>query len=456
MRGSLSSKRLDKLPIGRYHDGHGLYLQILSPTNKSWLLRYQIGRHERWLGLGSLRLFSLPAARKRRDEAQRLLADGIDPIARKHAERAERRAAEAAARTDKARHKTFEECAAAFLAKHEASWSNAKHRGQWSNTLRDYAFPVIGKMDVADIKTPDVIRVLEHDNLWATRRPTGRRVLGRIERILNFAKASGFRSGDNPAAWTGHLRDLLPSNGNRVEHLAALPYAQVPAFVAELRQREGIAARALEFAILTAARRGEVVGATWDEVDLAAKTWTIPAERMKADREHRVPLAEPALELLRALPREKGNSFVFVGAKKGCGLFVSALAATLRRMKRSDITTHGFRSAFRDWAAEQTTYANHVCEMALAHSISSAVEKAYRRGDLYTKRRRLMSDWAKYVSSGSIVISYAVNSPARSLTPCNSLTRPLPATSSEVLIRDGDAAHKGEVVVPIRGIRRGR
>jgi integrase len=445
-RGKLTTRKVEKAALGRHFDGNGLYLQILSPTNKSWLLRYEIDGRERWLGLGGLRLFGLAAARKRRDDAQRLLADGIDPIERKHAERAERRDREAQARTNKARRKTFEECAAAFLAAHEASWSNAKHRQQWSNTFRDYAYPIIGKMNVADITTPDIIRVLEHDQLWATRRATGRRVLGRIERVLNFAKASGFRSGDNPAAWSGHLRDLLPSNGNRVEHLPALPYAEVPAFVAELRKREGVAARALEFAILTAARTGEVVGATWDEIDLAAKTWTIPAERMKADREHRVPLAEPALALLRALPREAGNPAVFLGATKGKGLFVTALAATVRRMRWAGVTTHGFRSSFRDWASEQTSYANHVCEQALAHAIGNAVEKAYRRGDLFNKRRRLMGDWGRYVTS-AIVISYAVNTPVSQESP----VLPTLNDRSEAQVRDGDP--KRDVVVPIRGRR---
>jgi integrase len=462
-RGNLTTKRIEKLPPGRYHDGNGLYLQILSPTNKSWLMRFEYNGRERWLGLGGLRLFPLAAARKRRDEAQRLLADGVDPIARKHTARAERRQQEATVRAHKTRRKTFAECAAAFLAAHEAEWTNAKHRQQWSNTLRDYAHPVIGAMDVADITTPDIIRILERDELWATRRATARRTLSRVERVLNFAKASGYRAGDNPAAWSGHLRDLLPSK-RVVEHHAALPYGEVPGFVAALRTHEGIAVRALEFIILTAARTGEVLGATLDEVDLAAKVWTVPAERMKADRQHRVPLAEPVLALLKALPREAGNPFVFIGTKKGRGLYPTSLAVALRRI-RPDITTHGFRSTFRDWVAETTAYPNHVAEQALAHSIGSAVEKAYRRGDLFNKRRRLMGDWARYVTSGPIVI-YQANTPVtpKTLIPSALPARPKPDfrpsqplpdfDPSVPLSGDGDRpSRSGEVVVPIRGRR---
>jgi integrase len=467
-RGKLTQKRIEKLVPGdgnnRHHDGNGLYLKVVSERAKSWFLRYELDGRERWMGLGPLRLFDLKAARRRAVEAARLVADGRDPIAEKHSARAERRAAEAAARIDKSRRKTFEQCAAAFLATHESGWTNAKHRGQWATTLKDYVFPVIGKLDVAAVATADVIRVLEHDDLWASRQATGRRVLGRVERILNYAKAAGLRAGDNPAAWTGHLRDLLPSK-RIVEHLPALPYGEVPAFLAELRKREGTSVRALEFTILTAARTGEVVGATWDEIDLDAKTWTIPAERMKAEREHRVPLSEPVVALLRALPREAGNPYLFISpTRKGLGLFATALARQLGRL-RTDITVHGFRSTFRDWCAESTSYPNHVCEQALAHSIGNAVEKAYRRGDLFNKRRRLMADWARYVVSYSSSYQGKPSVTPATLIPSALLACPKPEIDpnpplpeiapTETHNRDADRRQpkSANVVVSIRGKR---
>jgi hypothetical protein len=258
-KGNLTKKRIEKLKPGRHHDGNGL--QILSKTNRSWLLRYERDGRERWMGLGPLRLFPLAVAREKRNEAQRQLWEGIDPLDH-------RRRVKAQLASQQDRTKTFAECAEAFLAKHSDGWKNAKHRQQWASTLKIYAYPVLGRLSVADIATPHVDRMLEP--IWNEKQVTARRVLGRVERVLNFAKAAGYRAGENPAKWTGHLRDLMPANGKATEHFAALPYVELPAFMADLRVREGTAARALEFAIYAAARTGEVIGATWNEIDLRA------------------------------------------------------------------------------------------------------------------------------------------------------------------------------------------
>jgi integrase len=389
-KGPFTAKQVAALKDpGRYLDGHGLYLQVLSPTNRSWLLRYELNKRERWMGLGPLRLFGLKEARDKAREAQRKLWEGDDPI--DHNRRVKAQLA-----SDQDRTKTFAECAEAFLAKHSDGWKNAKHRWQWKSSLKTYANPVIGNLFVADIDTPHIVKVLERDGLWTTKHETARRVLGRIERVLNFAKASGYRAGDNPARWSGHLCDLLPSNGKAVEHLAALPYVDLPQFLADLRKRDGIAARALEFTILTAARTGETIGATWSEINLREKTWTISERRMKAGKEHKVPLADRALEVLKSLPREDGNPHVFIGPKAGEGLSNMAMTSTLRRMERSDITVHGFRSCFMDWAHDRTAFPKVVIDMALAHAVGDKVEAAYRRSDLFEKRKRLMAEWARY------------------------------------------------------------
>src|SRR5262249_6568062 len=292
---------------------------------------------------------------------------------------------------DAAKRKTFAECAEAFLKKHSNGWKNAKHRQQWQNTLRDYANPVIGKLFVSDIDTPHVVQVLERDDLWTTKRETARRVLGRVERILNFAKASGYRSGDNPAKWTGHLKNLLPTNGGGGGHHAAMDYDDVPALMAELRERTSLSARALEFTLLTAARTSETLGADWSEIDLSKRVWVIPADRMKAGKEHRVPLSDRVVEILRGFKSHRGPLFPL------SNMAMAELLKGLRPGERA--TVHGFRSSFRDWAAERTNFANEVCEQALAHTISNAVEKAYRRGNLFAKREQLMQAWAKYCAN---------------------------------------------------------
>ncbi|HVX56366.1 MAG TPA: integrase arm-type DNA-binding domain-containing protein, partial [Candidatus Saccharimonadales bacterium] len=376
---------------GRYGDGHGLYLQITHGGGKSWLLRYERGGRERWMGLGPLHTVGLKDARERARKARQQLIDGVDPLEAK-------RAAKSAQALAAARLLTFQEAAEQYFNTHEKKWRNAKHRAQFISTLRMYAFPVLGPLSVASIDLPLVLKVLEP--IWANKTETASRVRSRIEAVLEFATVRGFRAGENPARWRGRLEHVLPAPGRiaKPQHHPALPYAELPEFMQALRLREGVAARALEFLILTAARTGEVIGATWEEIDFNAKAWTVPAGRIKGGKEHRVPLSEATLGLLGSLPREDGNPFVFIGPPT-TGLSNMAMASVLDRMGRPDITVHGFRSTFRDWAAEQTSFPNHVVEMALAHVIGNKVEAAYRRGDLFEKRRRLMIDWTRYCTT---------------------------------------------------------
>jgi integrase len=387
---ALTTKRIAKLSKpGRYGDGHGLYLQVMSRTNRSWLLRYdRNGRGERWMGLGPLHTIDLAEARERARKARQQLLDGVDPLDARKAEHAARS-------VEAARTITFEKAAQAYYDAHERKWRNRKHAAQFLSSLKAHAFPKIGGLPVASIDTGLVLKVVEP--IWGDITETASRVRGRIESVLDWATVRGYRTGDNPARWRGHLSEVLPAREQiqKTKHHAALPFADLPEFVATLHEREGVAARALEFTILTAARTGEVIGATWVEIDLEQKVWTVPAGRIKGGREHRVPLSERALEILRALPREKNNRFVFIGPRKG-GLSNMAMTSTLLRMERGDITVHGFRSTFRDWAAERTNYPNHVVEMALAHVVGDKVEAAYRRGDLFAKRARLMAEWARY------------------------------------------------------------
>ena len=321
-------------------------------------------------------------------EARKLLLEGVDPIAARHEVRMH-------ARTVAARGMTFKQCAENFVAAHESSWRNEKHRGQWKSTLSRYAYPIIGDLPASAIDTALVIKIIEP--IWKEKAETASRLRGRIESVLDWAAVRGFRTGDNPARWRGHLEKLLPARGTikAVKHHAAIPYREMPEFMAALREREGISARALEWTILTAVRTGEAIGARRLEIDHAAKTWTIPGDRMKSRREHRVPLSARALEILSMLPRE--DEFVFPGARKGVPLSNMAMLELMRGIKPGYVP-HGCRSTFRDWAAETTNYPNHVVEMALAHVVGDKVEAAYRRGDLFEKRRRLMSDWARYCS----------------------------------------------------------
>jgi integrase len=380
----LTAKRVDHLhKPGRHPDGDGLYLQITETGVKSWVLRYERAGKERMMGLGPLRDFSLKEARERARRARQQIHDGIDPIAAKRAQRIVPTL-------------TFRQAVEAYNRLHEARWSSP--RPQFLSSLRQHAYPKLGDLPLPAIDTPAVLRVLEP--IWTTKTETASRVRQRIEAVLDWAMVSGHRpKGDNPARWRGHLAMILPAPGAiaKVQHHPALPWGEIGAFMRELRSREGVAARALEFTILTAARTSEVIGARWAEIDFDAATWTIPAERMKADKEHRVPLSAAAIELLRGLWTEANNDSMFIGQQTGRGLGDRALAEVLARMGRTNITVHGFRSSFRDWAAEVSHYPNHVVEMALAHAIGNAVERAYRRGDLFEKRRQLMAEWARFI-----------------------------------------------------------
>jgi integrase len=381
------ARRLLKQP-GRHLDGDGLYLQVVSETNASWVLRYERDGRERMMGLGSIKTFTLKEARSRARAKRQLLADGIDPLERKAAERTAR-ALEAAKAI------TFEQAARQYFDGHEAKWRNTKSRAQFLSTLETYAFPHIGGLSVAAIDTGLVLKVVEP--IWQTIPETADRTRRRIENVLDWCTVRGYRSGDNPARWRGHLSEALPDRPQlqQTKHHPALPYTELPTFMTILAAREGVAARALEFTIMTAARTGEVLGATWGEIDLKAKTWTIPPGRIKGGKEHRVPLSDGVLDILESVPRMDGNPFVFI-TQQNRGLGAMALFSVLRRMGRRDITVHGFRSTFRDWAAERTGFANHVLEQALAHTIGNAVERAYRRSDLFEKRRKLMDAWTIY------------------------------------------------------------
>jgi integrase len=377
---------------GMHGDGGGLYLQVTEGADgtprKSWLFRYTVAGRERQMGLGPLSDVPLAEARDRALAARKLRRAGKDPIAEREAARVE--ASLVAAKT-----MSFDECATAYIAAHRAGWRNLKHAAQWSSTVATYCSPVFGKLPVQLVDVGLVMKAIAP--LWAAKPETAGRVRGRIERILDLAKVRGFRDGENPARWRGHLDQLLPARGKvrRVKHHAALPFADIPAFVAALRGRDAVAARALEFAILTAARTSEVLGATWSEFYLDTRVWTIPAERMKGAREHRVPLGDRAIEIIRNMMSAKKNDHVFYGDRRAA-LSNMSLLMLLRRMGRTDITTHGFRSTFRTWAAECTNYPREVVEAALAHVVGNKVEAAYQRGDMLDKRRPLMAQWENY------------------------------------------------------------
>src|SRR5262245_43348409 len=373
---------------GMLADGSGLYLQVKHGNARSWIFRYFRDGKSHEMGLGSLKAVSLAAARLKAAECRALLADGIDPIAARDAERLQRAA-------EDARAMTFDQCADAFIKAHSSAWKNQKHVAQWQATIRTYVSPVFGSLPVHAVDVALVLKVVEP--IWTTKPETAARVRGRIESVLNWAKARGYRTGENPALWKGHLDNLLPARGKiaKVKHHAALPFDQAPQFIDALHREDGIAPLALEFAILTAARTGEIIGGRWNEIDLAMNVWTVPASRMKGGREHRVPLSTGALAVLNKVSKGGPEDFIFAGGKKR-PLSNMALLMVLRRMGQVNLTVHGFRSTFRDWAAERTNFPSEVAEMALAHSVGDKVEAAYRRGDLFETRRRLMSEWAKF------------------------------------------------------------
>ena len=379
---------------GMYGDGGGLYLRVTPDGTKNWVFRFMLNGRPRWMGMGPLHTIGLAEARARAAECRRQRHDGIDPIEARRAERQQ-------ARLDAARTITFRECAERYIAAHRAGWRNEKHAAQWEATLATYADPVMGRLSVQAIDTGLVLRVLEP--IWTAKPETASRLRGRIEAVLDWAKVRGYRGGENPARWRGHMDKLLPARSKvrRVTHHPALAYAELPGFLATLREQDGIAPRALEFTVLTAARTGETIGVRWSEFDIVGKVWTIAATRMKAGKEHRVPLSERVLEILAEMKPKSdvekiGERFVFSGGKAGKPLSNMAFLMLLRRMKRGDLTTHGFRSSFSDWAAERTNFPSEVVEMALAHAVGDKVEAAYRRSDLFEKRRRLMDAWADF------------------------------------------------------------
>ncbi len=406
---ALTTKTVEKLvrdaTPGATADSGGLYLKIGPTGAPSWQFRYSFDGRRRAMGLGSIAVVSLAKARERAAEARRLVADRVDPIDRRKADESERRA----------RTTTFDQAAEQFLATKLAEFRNEKNRAQWRSTLLEYASPAFGKKPVGEVGTDDVLRALRP--IWSTKTETASRVRGRIEAVLSFAMQAGLRpQGMNPAQWKGVLDHQLPAASKvaKKKHHAALPFARMPAFIVALRAAGGLGARALELAIMTAARSGEVRGATWREFDLKSCTWTIPAERMKAGREHRVPLSPQAVALLRALPRRKSTELLFASSKD-TQISDMTLTVAIRRMQEAEtkakragwtdpkegdrvVTAHGFRSAFRDWAAEETEMPSNVIETALAHVEGNKSVAAYARSDLFEKRRRLMADWADFIS----------------------------------------------------------
>lgn len=376
---------------GRYADGGGLYLQVGPTGGRAWLFRYMLNGKAREMGLGPLNTVDVTKARAEATECRRLVLAGIDPIEARNTGRME-------ALIEASRSKTFKECATAYIEAHQSGWKNAKHAAQWTATLDTYVYPKFGDLPVSAVDTGKVVEVLEANNLWTTKTETAVRVRGRIEKVLDWAAARGFRDNTNPARWMGHLDKMLPkpSKVRKVAHHAALPFAALPAFYEDLAADKSGAARALQLIILTATRTNETLQATWKEFDLDGKVWTIPGERMKAGVEHRVPLSDAAAQIITAQLETKQNDYVFPGAKEKKPLSNMACLMLLGRMQRDDITVHGFRSTFRDWAAETTNFSREVAEMALAHTIKDDTEAAYRRGDLLDKRRALMGLWADY------------------------------------------------------------
>ena len=408
----LSALQVTKLTKpGLYGDGGGLTLQITTAGAKSWLFRYMVDGKAYGMGLGPTHTVSLAEARVKALEARKLLVEGKNPLTVKAEQKT-------AAALERARMMTFDQCASAYIDAHKASWKNEKHRDQWTNTLATYASPIFGNLPVAEIDTGLVVKCLSP--IWQDKTETATRLRGRIESVLGWATTSGYRAGENPARWKGHLENLLATinKGSRVQNHPSLPWQRIGEFMLAIKQRHGVAARAVEFCILTACRSGEVRGAQWCEFDFAEKVWTIPAARMKARREHQVPLSDAALAILTTMrsteaimtgetPDVTSQRFVFAGTKKQ-ELSDMSLTAVLRRMNSDEakpiwvdangngVTVHGFRSTFRMWAAETTAYPREVAEHVLAHQLPDAVERAYQRGTQFAKRKALMTEWSTF------------------------------------------------------------
>lgn len=389
--GSMAVSRLKEPGLHFVGGVAGLALQVLPSGGRTWILRATVGGRRRDMGLGGYPDVTLAEARDEARKARALIRSGVDPIQKA-------KAARDALKAEAMKATSFRQAVEAYVAAHAAGWRNAKHRAQWTNSLKTHAYPILGDLSVAHIEMAHVIKVL--DPIWREKTETAKRVRGRIERVLDWAATRGLRDGHNPARWKGLLETVLPKPDKvaQVVHHRALPYSDLPAFMARLQDQASTGAVALRFTILTAARSGEVRGARWSEIDLRKKLWTVPGNRMKAGREHRVPLSSEALSLLEQLPRVAGSDLVFPAARGG-QLSDMTLSAVLRRMN-VDAVPHGFRSTFRDWVAECTRHGSDVAEMALAHTIGSKVEAAYRRGDLFEKRRALAEDWARFCKRG--------------------------------------------------------
>jgi integrase len=377
--------------VGMHSDGGGLYLQVSRYNTKSWIFRFTLNGRERQMGLGSLHTISLAEARQEAGECRKMIRERIDPIEARNSRRNR-------LSIESAKAMTFSECAESYIEAHRSGWRNAKHESQWRNTLATYAYPKFGNLPVSAVDVGLVMKALQP--IWSTKTETASRVRGRIESILDWATVQNYREGENPARWRGHLDKLLPkpSKVQKVKHHAALSYDGIGTFMVELRNREAVAARGLEFLILTATRTSETLEAQWIEFDLNEKVWTIPADRMKGDKEHRVPLSPAVATVIQAMKEVSQSDYVFPGNRARRPLSNMAFLQLLKRMGHGDLTAHGFRSTFKDWAAERTNYPNEVSEMALAHTISDKAERAYRRGELLEKRRRLMDDWAEFCS----------------------------------------------------------
>jgi integrase len=393
MLNRLSEQGIKKLRARKLHpDGGNLYLSLRAWPSRHWVFRFAFAGHQHELGLGGYPAVSLREARDGRDEARRLLRQGINPVAQRAAERAAKRVETAKPAM------TFRQCAEAFVAAHSAAWSSTKHRDQVEASLAQYAYPVLGDLPVSAIDTGLVLKIVEP--MWQDTTETASRVRSRIERVLDWARTRGYRDGENPARWRGHLQTLLPSRAKAqpVQHHAAMKYDAVPGFVANLQAQSSIQARALEFTILTASRLGESLGAVWGEFDLDARVWTIPAERMKGKREHRVPLSDAAMAIIEQMQQLPRGDLVFPCSR----------TTVFRLSSAASVTSHGFRSSFRDWVAERTSFPSEVAELALAHKVGSAVEQAYRRSDQFERRRKLAAAWAEFcctpVPAGTVVV----------------------------------------------------
>ena len=398
---ALTTKRLTALEVakatkpGMYFDGEGLYLQVTGPQSRSWIYRFTLRGKARWLGLGSADGVSLADARARRDEARSQITNGIDPVEARKSDKAQGRLAEA-------KSITFKEAAEKYITDHAATWRNEKHQKQWRATLETYVYPTIGALPAGFIMGSHIVNILRP--IWFQKQETARRVRGRVEAILDYAADPDDSVYRNPAALTAQLRKRLPKlpSSSQRRNYPALPYTEIPAFMAELRKREGYAARALEFTILTAARTSEALSCQWDEIDLDAAEWKVPAARMKSQREHRVPLSVAAVDIVTQMKAVRQGKFVFPGQKAGRRLSEMSMLVLLRRMNFAGATVHGFRSSFRTWTAEQTAFPREVAESALAHVIEDETERAYQRGTLFDKRRRLMNEWADFCTAARV------------------------------------------------------